>query len=121
HEDCGVLGSEAFARIVRSNARLATVPVLTVGSDPRAFSLEKPLHPEKALRAIEAALAHSSDPGKREGGELTAGTLGPLSVVDHLQPLRLQRQSGRLILRGPLGQGTIWMGEREIVDAQLRS
>lgn len=119
HEDCGVLGSEAFARIVRSNARLATVPVLTVGSDPRAFSLEKPLHPEKALLAIEAALAHSSDPGKREGGELTAGTLGPLSVVDLLQPLRLQRQSGRLILRGPLGQGTIWMGEREIVDAQL--
>lgn len=119
HEDCGVLATEAFSRIVRSNARLAGVPILTVGGDPRNFTLEKPLHPEKALLAVEAALAHTEGDRGSTGAEITTGVLGPLTVVDLLQPLRLQRQSGRLILRSPAGQGVIWLGDGEIVDAQL--
>lgn len=119
HEDCGVLSTEAFSRIVRSNVRLAQIPILTVGPDPAAYSLEAPLHPEKALLAVEAALAHRDGRPGSVGAEITSGVLGPLTVVDLLQPLRLQRRSGRLILRSPAGQGVIWLGEGEIVDAQL--
>lgn len=118
HEDCGVLGVDAFARILRSNERLAAIPFLTVGGDPQAFSLEKPLHPEQALLAVEAALART-DLGAPAGEEITAGVLGPLSALDLLQPLRLQRKSGRLILRTPAGPGVIWLVEGEIVDARL--
>src|SRR5690606_9998908 len=119
HEDCGVLSTEAFSRIVRSNVRLAQIPILTVGPDPAAYSLEAPLHPEKALLAVEAALARRDGRPGSVGAEITSGVLGPLTVVDLLQPLRLQRRSGRLILRSPAGQGVIWLGEGEIVDAQL--
>lgn len=119
HEKAGVIDVEAFGRIVRSNARLAGVPVLTVGEDLSAFTLETPLHPEKALLAVEAALAYREDPRGRSGEEITAGVLGPLAVVDLLQPFRLQRRSGRLILRSSTGQGVIWLVGGELVDAQF--
>lgn len=119
HEDCGVLGVEVFARILRSNARLASIPILTVGSDAQNFTLETPLHPEQALLAVEAALAHAEEKEESPGEEITSGVLGPLAVVDLLQPLKIQQKSGRLILRSSAGQGVIWLVGGELVDAEL--
>lgn len=118
-EECGVLDAESFSRIVRSNARLSKVPVLTIGRDPRLATLAKPLHHDRVIQAVEAALAHAETSTAGRGAEVTTGVLGPLSTVDLLQPIRSQRGSGKLVLRTPAGDGTIWVGEGEIVDARL--
>gem|GEM_PF-2183540 len=118
-EDCGVLDAESFSRIVRSNARLSRVPVLTVGRDPKRASLVKPLRRDRVVLAVEAALARAECAAAGRGEELTRGVLGPLSIVDLLQPIRASRGSGKLVLHTPVGEGTIWLSEGEIVDARL--
>lgn len=118
-DECGVLDVESFFRIVRANARLSRMPVLTVGRDPKRASLTKPLRPDRVVLAVEAALARAERAAAGRGEELTRGVLGPLSIVDLLQPIRVARGSGKLVLHTPVGEGTIWLSEGEIVDARL--
>ncbi|HWV38265.1 MAG TPA: DUF4388 domain-containing protein [Vulgatibacter sp.] len=120
---CTLIEAEAFLRILRSNPRTESIPVIVTGQGDRARPaaaqgwLRKPFAEDELFGRIEQVLRGAPSGLPAPESELR-GQLSHLPVPDLLQVLAMNRRTGRLVIRSGGGQGEIFVVEGKVHDAR---
>lgn len=120
---CTLIEAEAFLRILRSNPRTESIPVVVTGTGDRARLpaaqgyLRKPFAEDELFGRLEQVLRGAPSGRPSPESELR-GQLSHLPVPDLLQVLAVNRRTGRLVIRSGGGQGEIFVVEGKVHDAR---
>lgn len=120
---CTLIEAEAFLRILRSNPRTESIPVVVTGTGEKARPpaaqgyLRKPFAEDELFGRLDQVL-RGSPPGRPSPESELRGQLTHLPVPDLLQVLAVNRRTGRLVIRSGGGQGEIFVVEGRVHDAR---
>ena len=125
-ERCPLVDARAFVRILRTNPRTETIPVVltgeTVDVDRARLGtfLRKPFNLDEVLSRIEQ-IFRRVDASRAVSGESREieGNLAQIPLVDLLQILAVNRKSGRLAVERDGEQAEIALDEGRVVDARM--
>ncbi|HEY0838667.1 MAG TPA: DUF4388 domain-containing protein [Vulgatibacter sp.] len=120
---CGLIEADAFLRILRSNPRTESIPVVITGAGdrPRPAAaqghLRKPFDEDELFGRIEQAIRGAPSGVPPSESELR-GQLSHLPVPDLLQVLAVNRRTGRLVIRSGDFRGEIFVVDGRVHDAR---
>src|SRR5512138_1274424 len=125
-ERCPLVDARTFVRILRTNPRTETIPVVLTGEAVdvdrarlgtflrKPFNLDEVLaRIEQIFRRVDASKAVSADSREIEGN------LAQIPLVDLLQILAVNRKSGRLAVEREGERAEILLEEGRLVDARM--
>jgi len=123
---CGLIEVEAFLRILRSNPRTESIPVvitghhLDAGRHPTAQgAIAKPFDEDELFGRLEQVLRGARLSKPLQESELH-GQLAQLPIPDLLQVLAMNHRSGRLVIRSGGVVGEILVVQGRVHDARVQ-
>src|SRR5512138_1615329 len=125
-ERCPLVDARTFVRILRTNPRTETIPVVLTGEAVdvdrarlgtflrKPFNLDEVLaRIEQIFRRVDASKAVSADSREIEGN------LAQIPLVDLLQILAVNRKTGRLAVEREGERAEIALDDGRVVDARM--
>lgn len=131
YRHCPLIGAKQFLRILRTNPRTETIPLIILSDDPMTGAtlpgylegvLVKPLNLDEVrgrLRSVFQRVDAAREVGQ-ERGEVQ-GSIAQISMVDLLQVFAMNRRSGCIRLHGGPDRESaeVFVAEGRIEDARV--